>query len=191
MTASHVFTCEQMLTGACACSFNLKNIGDVSDDFAQNSIFNRCRSSLHSFRLFWRSTAYGSARCRPKRRDHDSSQLDIRGLLDSVFSRPLSRYLCRPAGQPLYLPRVWHHWQTRPRQVQPDQPSDARKRVLVFIGVLSKGRCAPFALRGARTFIAIHRSGTLVTRLIGVILIGIQVRLEEEYLTRSHGEKIH
>ena len=30
---------------------------------------------------------------------------------------------------------------------------------------------------------------TLITLLLGVILIGIQVRLEEEYLTRTHGEK--
>lgn len=30
---------------------------------------------------------------------------------------------------------------------------------------------------------------TLITLLLGVILIGIQVRLEEEYLTRMHGEK--
>jgi protein-S-isoprenylcysteine O-methyltransferase Ste14 len=31
--------------------------------------------------------------------------------------------------------------------------------------------------------------GTLITLLVGIILIGIQVRLEEEYLMRTHGEK--
>ena len=30
---------------------------------------------------------------------------------------------------------------------------------------------------------------TLTTLLLGVILMGIQVRLEEEYLTRLHGDK--
>ena len=30
---------------------------------------------------------------------------------------------------------------------------------------------------------------TLITLLVGVILIGIQVRLEEEYLTRTHGDE--
>ena len=38
-------------------------------------------------------------------------------------------------------------------------------------------------------FLVIPNVGTLVTLLVGIILIGIQVRLEEEYLTRSHGEK--
>ena len=31
--------------------------------------------------------------------------------------------------------------------------------------------------------------GTLITLLVGIILIGIQVRLEEEYLTQVHGDK--
>ncbi len=38
-------------------------------------------------------------------------------------------------------------------------------------------------------FLVIPNVGTLFTFLIGIVLIGIQVRLEEEYLTRSHGEK--
>jgi protein-S-isoprenylcysteine O-methyltransferase Ste14 len=38
-------------------------------------------------------------------------------------------------------------------------------------------------------FLVIPNVGTLVTLLVGVILIGIQVRLEEEYLTRAHGDK--
>jgi protein-S-isoprenylcysteine O-methyltransferase Ste14 len=38
-------------------------------------------------------------------------------------------------------------------------------------------------------FLVIPNVGTLVTLLVGSILIGIQVRLEEEYLTRVHGEK--
>ena len=38
-------------------------------------------------------------------------------------------------------------------------------------------------------FLAIPSAATLVTLLVGVILIGIQVRLEEEYLTRAHGDK--
>ena len=36
-------------------------------------------------------------------------------------------------------------------------------------------------------FLVIPNVGTLVTLLVGAILIGIQVRLEEEYLTRVHG----
>jgi protein-S-isoprenylcysteine O-methyltransferase Ste14 len=38
-------------------------------------------------------------------------------------------------------------------------------------------------------FFVIPNVVTLITVLLGVILIGIQVRLEEEYLTRMHGEK--
>ncbi len=38
-------------------------------------------------------------------------------------------------------------------------------------------------------FLIIPNLVTLITLLVGVILIGIQVRLEEEYLTRTHGEK--
>jgi len=38
-------------------------------------------------------------------------------------------------------------------------------------------------------FLIIPNVVTLITLLLGVILIGIQVRLEEEYLTSKHGEK--
>ena len=38
-------------------------------------------------------------------------------------------------------------------------------------------------------FLVTPNVATLITLLVGVILIGIQVRLEEEYLTRTHGEK--
>ena len=38
-------------------------------------------------------------------------------------------------------------------------------------------------------FLIIPNAGTLITLLVGIILIGIQVRLEEEYLTRVHGEE--
>lgn len=38
-------------------------------------------------------------------------------------------------------------------------------------------------------FFIIPNLVTLITLLVGVLLIGIQVRLEEEYLTRTHGEK--
>ena len=38
-------------------------------------------------------------------------------------------------------------------------------------------------------FLSTPNVGTLVTLLVGTILIGIQVRLEEEYLTRMHGDK--
>ena len=38
-------------------------------------------------------------------------------------------------------------------------------------------------------FLVIPNVGTLITLLIGIVLIGIQVRLEEEYLTRTHGDK--
>ena len=37
-------------------------------------------------------------------------------------------------------------------------------------------------------FLVIPNVGTLVTLLVGIILIGIQVRLEEDYLMRVHGE---
>jgi protein-S-isoprenylcysteine O-methyltransferase Ste14 len=37
-------------------------------------------------------------------------------------------------------------------------------------------------------FLVIPNVVTLITFVVGVILIGIQVRLEEEYLTRTHGE---
>lgn len=38
-------------------------------------------------------------------------------------------------------------------------------------------------------FLVIPNVVTLVTLLVGVILIGIQVRLEEEYLTKTHGNE--
>ena len=38
-------------------------------------------------------------------------------------------------------------------------------------------------------FLVIPNTGTLIILVVGIILIGIQVRLEEEYLTRLHGEK--
>ena len=38
-------------------------------------------------------------------------------------------------------------------------------------------------------FLMIPNVGTLITLLVGIILIGIQVRLEEEYLTRLHGHE--
>jgi protein-S-isoprenylcysteine O-methyltransferase Ste14 len=38
-------------------------------------------------------------------------------------------------------------------------------------------------------FLMIPGAATLLTLLLGVVLIGIQVRLEEEYLTRIHGAK--
>ena len=38
-------------------------------------------------------------------------------------------------------------------------------------------------------FLVIPSAATLFTLLLGVILIGIQVRLEEEYLARTHGDK--
>ena len=38
-------------------------------------------------------------------------------------------------------------------------------------------------------FLVIPNVGTLVTLVVGIILIGIQVRLEEEYLTRAHGDE--
>ena len=37
-------------------------------------------------------------------------------------------------------------------------------------------------------FLVIPNGGTLVTLLIGIMLIGIQVRLEEEYLAKTHGD---
>ena len=37
-------------------------------------------------------------------------------------------------------------------------------------------------------FLVVPNVATLITLLVGVILIGIQVRLEEEYLTRTHGD---
>ena len=38
-------------------------------------------------------------------------------------------------------------------------------------------------------FLIIPNVVTLIILLVGVILIGIQVRLEEEYLTRTHGDR--
>ena len=38
-------------------------------------------------------------------------------------------------------------------------------------------------------FLTVPTVVTLITLLVGVILIGIQVRLEEEYLTMTHGDK--
>lgn len=37
-------------------------------------------------------------------------------------------------------------------------------------------------------FLVIPNVGTLITLLVGIILIGIQVRLEEEYLSTIHGD---
>jgi protein-S-isoprenylcysteine O-methyltransferase Ste14 len=37
-------------------------------------------------------------------------------------------------------------------------------------------------------FLVVPNVGTLVTLLVGIILVGIQVRLEEEYLARTHGD---
>lgn len=37
-------------------------------------------------------------------------------------------------------------------------------------------------------FLAIPNVVTLITLVVGIVLIGIQVRLEEEYLTRVHGK---
>jgi len=37
-------------------------------------------------------------------------------------------------------------------------------------------------------FLVIPNVGTLITLLVGTILIGVQVRLEEEYLTSTHGD---
>lgn len=37
--------------------------------------------------------------------------------------------------------------------------------------------------------LVIPNVGTLVSLLLGIILIGIQVRLEEEFLTTIHGEE--
>ena len=37
-------------------------------------------------------------------------------------------------------------------------------------------------------FLVIPNGGTLVTLIVGIILIGIQVRLEEEYLAKTHGD---
>ena len=48
----------------------------------------------------------------------------------------------------------------------------------IFVGMM-------FTLLGL--FLVIPNVGTLITLLVGVILIGIQVRLEEEYLTSTHG----
>ena len=38
-------------------------------------------------------------------------------------------------------------------------------------------------------FLIIPNVGTLITLMVGMILIGIQVRLEEEYLARTHADK--
>lgn len=38
-------------------------------------------------------------------------------------------------------------------------------------------------------FLVIPSAGTFMTLLIGMILIGVQVRLEEEYLTRAYGDE--
>ena len=63
---------------------------------------------------------------------------------------------------------------------------------LVHTGVFSRSRNPIFlgmivTLFGL--FLVIPSAGTLFTFLLGVILIGIQVRLEEEYLATSHGDK--
>lgn len=38
-------------------------------------------------------------------------------------------------------------------------------------------------------FLAIPNVATLITLVVGIVLIGIQVRLEEEYLTEAHGDE--
>ena len=50
----------------------------------------------------------------------------------------------------------------------------------IFVGMI-------FTLFGL--FLVIPNVGTFATLLVGMILIGIQVRLEEEYLARTHGDE--
>ena len=66
------------------------------------------------------------------------------------------------------------------------------RTALVHTGVFSLSRNPIFVgmivtLLGL--FLVIPSAGTLFTLLLGVILIGIQVRLEEEYLATTHGDE--
>lgn len=68
---------------------------------------------------------------------------------------------------------------------------DEHKTELIQSGVFSLSRNPIFVgmtLTLLGLFLVIPNVGTLVTLLVGVILIGIQVRLEEEYLMRIHGD---
>jgi len=68
---------------------------------------------------------------------------------------------------------------------------DEHKTELIQSGVFSLSRNPIFVgmtLTLLGLFLVIPNVGTLVTLLVGVILIGIQVRLEEEYLMRLHGD---
>jgi protein-S-isoprenylcysteine O-methyltransferase Ste14 len=68
---------------------------------------------------------------------------------------------------------------------------DEHKTELIQSGVFSLSRNPIFVgmtLTLLGLFLVIPNVGTLVTLLVGVILIGIQVRLEEEYLIRVHGD---
>src|ERR1044072_3097627 len=68
---------------------------------------------------------------------------------------------------------------------------DEHKTELIHSGVFSLSRNPVFVgmtLTLLGLFLVIPNVGTLVTLLGGVILIGIQVRLEEEYLIRVHGD---
>jgi len=71
--------------------------GDVCDDFAQNSTLSRYRSSLYSFPRSWCGAA-----------DSATSHLDLRGLLDAILRRPLSRYLSRSERRRVDLPWLRH-----------------------------------------------------------------------------------
>jgi len=115
---------------------NMDQKGDVSD-VAQNSILSRSLCSLHSFLCFRRASA--PVGCCAQRCDRETrsraagSGLDLWGLLDSVSDWSVPRCLSRPAVQLLHLPRLWHDWQSHPREMQPNQRSDARARVLVLV----------------------------------------------------------
>jgi protein-S-isoprenylcysteine O-methyltransferase Ste14 len=68
---------------------------------------------------------------------------------------------------------------------------DEHKTELVQTGVFSLSRNPIFAgmtLTLLGLFLVIPNVGTLVILLVGIILIGIQVRLEEEYLMLVHGD---
>ena len=66
------------------------------------------------------------------------------------------------------------------------------KTELVHRGIFSLSRNPIFlgimvTLSGL--FLVVPNVGTLITLLVGILVIGIQVRLEEEFLTRMHGDK--